>query len=56
MKYYTADREAGNRIEEVKSVEDGLKLIEKYEKEDKDNNEYIEGFYDVIDENGISQL
>lgn len=36
MRYVTRDREAGNIIEEVSSMEEGLKKIEEYEQHDKE--------------------
>jgi len=50
QKIYVADKEAGNIIEEVASIEEGLKLIEKYEEEDKKEGTYQPDFYDVVDE------
>lgn len=46
-KLYVADHKAGNIIEEVKSIEEGIKLIREYEEEDKKEGTYEEGFYDV---------
>ena len=56
MKIYVADREAGNFIEEVKSVEEGKALIAKYEEKDKADGTYEADFYDVVDENHISLM
>lgn len=49
---YTACRETGDIIERVETVDDGLKLIEKYEKEDGESVD----FYDVVNENHESVL
>ena len=56
MKIYVACRENGDFIEEVSSIEEGIKLIEKYEEEDKANGDFVENFYDVVDENHCSLL
>ena len=48
---YVANRETGTIIEEVKSVKEGEKLIEKYENKDKKENIYEENFYDIVNEN-----
>lgn len=54
MKLYVADKETGTFIEEVKTIEEGLRLIKKYEQEDKENEEYTEDFYNIVDENHIT--
>lgn len=54
MKLYVADKETGTFIEEVKTIEEGLRLIKKFEKEDKENEEYTEDFYNIVDENHIT--
>lgn len=51
MKLYTADRETGTFIEEVKSIEEGMALIEQYEEKDKKDGVYEDNFYDIVDEN-----
>lgn len=50
MKYYTADREAGNRIECFDTKEEAMKAIKRYEQEDRDEGIYVENFYDVEEE------
>lgn len=50
MKLYVANRETGYFIDEVESVEEGLKLIDQYESEDKADGTYEENFYDIVDE------
>ena len=50
MKYYTADREAGNRIDCFSTKEEAMKAIERYEQEDRDDGIYVENFYDVEEE------
>lgn len=49
-KLFVADREAGNIIEEVKSIEEGKALIAKYEEQDKADGTYEENFYNIVDE------
>lgn len=51
MKFYTADRETGTFIDEVKTIEEGLELIKQYEEDDKEEGAYQEDFYDIVDEN-----
>lgn len=46
-KLYVVDHEAGNIIEEVKSIDEGIALIREYEEEDKKEGIYSEGFYDI---------
>lgn len=53
---YTADKETGTFIDKVSSVEEGLKLIEKYEESDKADGVYEEDFYDVVYGNHVSAL
>lgn len=47
MKMYTAARGSGDFIEEVESIEQGLAIIEQYEKDDEENDCYEWGFYDL---------
>lgn len=51
MKIYVADKECGNFIDEVATVEEGRAVIEEYEKEDKKNGCYVPDFYNLVDEN-----
>lgn len=53
-KIYTADKEAGNIIEECKSIKDALQKIKEYEEEDKNNGCYKPNFYDVVNEENCS--
>lgn len=48
MKYIIRDKEAGNVIEELKSLKEALKRLEEYEKEDKKDGIYEEDFYEII--------
>ena len=50
MKYYTADREAGNKIETFDTIEETLKAIAAYEAEDERDGTYTPDFYDVVNE------
>lgn len=54
MKIYTANRETGDIIEEVKSYEEGMSLIADYEAEDKADGSYSPDFYDIVDEDRFS--
>lgn len=47
---FTANRETGTFIEEVKTYAEGLALIAQYEADDKANGTYTADFYDVVDE------
>ena len=49
MKYITRDSEAGNEIERFNSREEAERAIESYEEEDKKNEEYTDGFYEIIE-------
>lgn len=53
---YTADREAGNRIEKFDTLEEAKEAIQKYEKSDKNEEIYTPDFYNIIDEEGCSYL
>ena len=55
-KLYIADKETGTFIEEVKTIEEGKKLIEHYEETDKVDGTYTENFYDLVDEEHCSVL
>ena len=46
-KYVVRDREAGNVIEYVETMGDGLELIKQYEADDKANGIYEPDFYEV---------
>lgn len=50
MKYYTADKEAGNKIEMFNSIDEAKKAIAKYEVEDREDGVYTPDFYDVVNE------
>lgn len=56
MKIYTADREAGNKIEEFETIEEAKKAIEQYEADDRKDGIYTPNFYDVVNEDCESLL
>lgn len=43
------DREAGNIMDEVESLEEGQKVIEQFEAEDRENGNYEPDFYEVAE-------
>ena len=51
MKIYTADREAGNKIEEFSTIEEAKEAIAAYEEEDRKDGTYTPNFYDIVNEN-----
>lgn len=59
---YTAEKQAGNIIEEVTgrwldlAIVDALNMIDVYEIDDKNEDIYIAGWYDVINEDGESWI
>lgn len=48
-KYIIRDREAGNIIEELKTLKDAKKLLNQYEREDKKDGIYTPNFYEIIE-------
>ena len=56
MKLYVADKETGTFIDEVESIDEGLKLIDQYEAIDQQEGNYSPNFYDIVDEEHVSQL
>lgn len=50
MKYYTADREAGNKIEWFNTLDEAKQAIAAYEEEDKRDGTYTPNFYDIVNE------
>lgn len=54
MRIYTANRETGTIIEEVKYIEEAQELIEKYEEQDEAEGTYEPNFYDIVNEDHIS--
>ena len=51
MKIYTADREAGNKIEKFSTIEEAKEAIAAYEEEDRKDGTYTPNFYDIVNEN-----
>lgn len=51
MKIYTADRETGTFIEEVKNYKAAKTRIRSYEAKDRKDGTYEPNFYDIVDEN-----
>lgn len=49
MKFYTRDREAGNRIDEFNTREEAESAIAAYEKEDMADGTYTPDFYEIED-------
>lgn len=47
---HVASSETGEIIEDISDMAEGLALIEKFEKEDKENGDYEENFYDIVDQ------
>lgn len=56
MKLYTADKETGTFIEEVATINEGLKLIAEYEETDKMDGSYEPNYYDIVNNNHESVL
>lgn len=54
MKLFVGCRETGDLFEEVKSFDEGVRLILEYEEEDRKAGLYEEDFYDILDEDGCS--
>ena len=50
MKFYTADRETGNFIDEFTTIDEARKAIKRYEQTDIDNDCFEPDFYDIVNE------
>ena len=50
MKLYTACRETGDFIENVNSIQEGKDLIKKYEEIDRNEGDYEDNFYAIVNE------
>lgn len=48
--FWTRDREAGNKIDKFKTIEEARMEIQKYEKQDNEDGFYEENFYEIYDE------
>lgn len=55
-KYIIQDREAGNIIDEFKSLEDAQRELENYENQDKRDKCYTPNFYEIVERQEISDL
>lgn len=49
MKYIIRDREAGNFIDEFKTLAEAKNTLEDYEAEDKEDGTYTENFYEIVE-------
>jgi len=48
--YVIRDREAGNIIDDsFKTIEEAEEMVEEYEREDKTEGNYVENFYEVVE-------
>ena len=47
---HVATSETGDIIEDISDMAEGLALIEEFEKRDKENGDYTENFYDIVDQ------
>ena len=47
--YIIRDREAGNVIDEFRTLEMAEKVLREYEEEDKKNREYTKDFYEIVE-------
>lgn len=50
MKYYTADKETGTKIDSFDTFDDALDAIYEYEKEDKNEGVFEYDYYSIIDD------
>lgn len=48
VEWWVIDRESGNLIEQVYSIEEGQDLIMEYEEQDKEDGVYVADFYEVV--------
>lgn len=55
-KYIIQDREAGNIIDEFKSLEEAQQELEKYERQDKEDKCYTRNFYEIVERQEMSDL
>lgn len=53
---FVSVRGTGDKIEEVYDFEEGMKMISKYENEDKKDGNYTEDYYDLVDQDNMSFL
>lgn len=50
MKYWTRDREAGNKIESFSTLQDAQNAIKAYEEQDRKDRTFEADFYEIYDE------
>lgn len=50
MRYWTRDREAGNKIESFATLEEAREAIKGYEEQDKKDRTFEADFYEIYDE------
>lgn len=50
MRYWTRDREAGNKIESFATLEETMEAIKGYEEQDKKDRTFEADFYEIYDE------
>lgn len=50
MRYYTRDREAGNKIESFTTLEEARDALKAYEVQDKKDGIFEANFYEIYDE------
>lgn len=55
MTYIIQDSEAGNIIEEVKTLAEAEVILEAFESDDKKDWTYTPNFYEIVDTNGNVQ-
>ena len=49
INYVIREREAGNEIDSFSILEEAEKVLEDFENEDKDNGEYVDNFYEIVE-------
>ena len=49
MRYVIRDSEAGNEIEGRNTLKEAEEILKEYERIDKEENIYTEGFYEIYD-------
>lgn len=50
MRYWTRDREAGNKIESFSTLQDAQNAIKAYEEQDRKDGIFTEDFYEICEE------
>lgn len=53
---YVADRETGTFIEQVSSLNEGLRMIEQLENQDREKGTYKEDFYTIVNQEHVSVI